>query len=114
MFSVRPGPVVLELYLYIDILAYFPTNHCIHHIQFYSSLPSDFFDSGKKEGKATSTGQPIKSILVNSTKPILSQYGSDSEEDEEEMPVSSTSSIIPSKLESSGVPSGKTYMEVKY
>lgn len=67
-------------------------------IFFLFRLPSDFFESGKKAGKPSS-GQPIKSILTNSDKPLLSQYGSESESDDDE-------GKAPPKTVTTGLPKG--------
>lgn len=70
------------------------------------SLPSDFFDTGQKVNKSQPTAKPVKSILTNSTKPLLSQYSSDSEDEDVEETKSAVASAGTEKTLSSGLPAG--------
>ncbi|XP_045187444.2 zinc finger protein 830-like [Mercenaria mercenaria] len=63
-------------------------------------LPPDFFDNNK----STALAKQPKSILTNSTKPLLSQYGSSDSEEEEDVKKPANISTQPTKLSSSALP----------
>lgn len=73
------------------------------------SLPSDFFDTGQKVNKNQSTAKPVKSILTNSTKPLLSQYSSDLEDEDVEETKSAVATAETEKTLSSGLPAGMAF-----